>query len=651
MVRIMSEFALGDVSLIEPQYRPSAALPVHSVREYDKLYEWSISHLGEYWASVARELEWITPWVADIQGSLPEFRFFTGGTANVSVNCIDRHAVANGNKVALIWRSETGETRQWTYQELLEETAHFAYSLQKMGVRKGDVVAIFLPNLLETFAAVHACYRIGAIYNIVFSGFSPDALFDRLVETQPKIVVTADGTYRRGRVVPLKTALDKVVDRLPSIEHVIVVRRTGEAIPMTEPRDIYWHDVIDPQGPLAQPIPVEANEPGFIIYTSGTTSRPKGLVHSGMGFLVGTYHNVRYSLDLGPDDIYWCTADTGWLTFPIFELVGGLANGVTAVVYEGAMDFPDPSTFYRIMAEYHVTKIFTAPTWLRMLARFGPELPASYDLSSLKLIGLVGEPLDPATWHWVQEHIGTGHVDINNTYGQSETGSAWVSSVAGVTPMKPGSCGSALPGHAFQVVDGSGQPVGVNQKGVLTLTAPFPALARSIWHDADRFRQQYFSEFPGQYTTSDSAVQDDDGHLWILGRVDDVINVAAHRLSTMEMESAILNLGGIAESAVIGIDDNVKGQVPVAFITLRAGVDEGHWETRVTDQVSENIGAIAKPAQVFVVDAMPKTRSGKIVRRLLKEILLSGNVTGDITGLENPEVIDALCLRIHPQDH
>lgn len=645
-----TRFALGEVPLIPPQYQPSARIPVRTPGEYQQLYQSSIQHLGEYWASVAQDLQWMTPWTADMEGGLPDFRFFTGGTANVSVNCIDRFAAADGGKTALIWRSETGEERQWTYQQLLGETARFAYSLQEMGIRKGDVVAIFLPNLLETFAAVHACYRIGAIYNIVFSGFSPEALFDRLVDTQPRVVVTADGTYRRGRVVALKTALDKVIDRLPSIEHVVVVRRTREDVAMTRPRDIYWDEVFSPSGPMADPVPVEANEPGFIIYTSGTTSRPKGLVHSAMGFLAGTYHNVRYSLDLGKDDIYWCTADTGWLTFPIFELVGGLANGVTALVYEGAMDYPDPSAFYQIMAQHHVTKIFTAPTWLRMLARFGPELPAAYDLSALKLIGLVGEPLDPATWYWVQQHIGTGRVDINNTYGQSETGSAWVSSVAGVTPMKPGSCGTALPGHAFQIVDPSGRPVAANETGVLTLTAPFPALARTIWQDPDRFRHQYFAEFPGSYTTFDSAVQDEDGHLWILGRVDDVINVAAHRLSTMEMESAILNLEGIAESAVIGIDDALKGQVPVAFITVRPGSGiDGEWGIRVADQVSENIGAIAKPAQVFVVDAMPKTRSGKIVRRLLKEILLSGGVTGDITGLENPEVIDELCLKIHPE--
>ncbi|POB09125.1 acetate--CoA ligase [Sulfobacillus sp. hq2] len=646
----MSEFALGDVPLIAPHYQPSGLMPIKTMDEYRVLYQQSIENLGQYWAKVAHELEWMEPWQVDMEGSLPDFRFFSGGTTNVSVNCIDRHARANGAKTALIWRSETGERREWTYQQLLSETARFATSLKAMGVGKGDVVAIFLPNLLETFAAVHACYRIGAIYNIVFSGFSPEALFDRLIDTQPRVVVTADGTFRRGRVVPLKAALDKVIDRLPSIEHVVVIRRTGQDVTMRAPRDIYWHEAFNDNTPLADPVPVEANEPGFIIYTSGTTSRPKGLVHSGVGFLVGTYHNVRYSLDIRPEDVYWCTADTGWLTFPIFELVGGLAHGVTAIVYEGAMDYPNPSTFYQIMAEHRVTKIFTAPTWLRMLARYGPDLPAAYDLSPLELIGLVGEPLDPATWQWVQRHVGAGQVDINNTYGQSETGSAWVSSVAGVTPLKPGSCGCALPGHSYAIVDAKGQPVATNGTGILTITAPFPALARTIWHDPERFTTQYFSQFPGQYTTFDSAVQDRDEQLWILGRVDDVINVAAHRLSTMEMESAILDLDGVAESAVIGVDDAVKGQVPVAFITTRqATITADEWTHRVTEQIAENIGAIAKPAQVFVVDAMPKTRSGKIVRRLLKEILLSGEVKGDITGLENPEVIDALCATIRPE--
>jgi acetyl-CoA synthetase len=549
-----------------------------------------------------------------------------------------------------LWCSETGEERRWTYQQLLEETARFAYSLQEMGVGKGDVVAIFLPNLLETFAAVHACYRLGAIYNIVFSGFSPNALYERLVDTQPKIVVTADGTYRRGNIFGLKDTLDKVVDRLPSIQHVVVVIRTGQTISMTYPRDIYWDEAFSSSTPLAGAVPVEANDPGFIIYTSGTTSRPKGLVHSAMGFLVGTYHNVKYSLDLGPDDVYWCTADAGWLTFPIFELVGGLAHGVTAIVYEGAMDYPDPGRFYSIMEKYRITKIFTAPTWLRMLAKYGQELASGFDLSSLQLIGLVGEPLDPVTWQWVREHIGNGHVDINNTYGQSETGSAWVSSIAGVTPMKPGSCGYALPGHAFQIVDSAGKPLGQNAVGTLTLTAPFPALARTLWRDEERFVDQYFADYPGRYSTFDSAVEDGDHHLWILGRTDDVINVAAHRLSTMEMESAILRVNGVAESAVIGVADSLKGQVPVAFVTVREGTaSEVPWSQRVEEQVSQSIGAIARPSRVIVVGAMPKTRSGKIVRRLLKEILLSGDVSGDTTGLENPEVIEALRSQIHPQ--
>ncbi len=643
----MDQFLLGNQAEIKPEYLPSARIGIRTMEQYRAVYGESVRNLGGYWSTVAAELEWSIPWDEELAGELPHFEFFKGGYSNVSVNCIDRHALKRGDQCALIWSSETGEERRWTYQQLLEETARFASRLQEFGVGKGDVVAIFLPNLLETFAAVHACYRVGAVYNIVFSGFSADALYDRLVDTQPKVVVTADGTYRRGKIIGLKDTLDRVVDRLPSIRHVVVVRRSRVDIAMTRPRDVYWDEIVLSTTALADPVPVEANDPGFIIYTSGTTSRPKGLVHSALGFLVGTYHNVKYSLDLGPEDVYWCTADVGWLTFPIFELVGALANGVTAVVYEGAMDFPDPSRFYRMLEQYRINKIFTAPTWLRMLARYGTKVASGFDMASLQLIGLVGEPLDPVTWRWVKEHIGNGHVDINNTYGQSETGSAWVSSIAGVTPMKPGSCGLALPGHAFQILDDAGRSLGPNTVGTLALSAPFPALARTLWHDDARFQSQYFSDFRGRYSTFDSAVEDFQHHLWILGRTDDVINVAAHRLSTMEMESAILRVEGVAESAVIGIDDTLKGQVPVAFVTVSGDAPPAKsWVSQVQDQVAENIGSIARPSQVIVVEAMPKTRSGKIVRRLLKEILLSGDVAGDITGLENPEVIEALRAQI-----
>ncbi len=638
-----SSFTLGDVPRISPAYTPSSRLPISSENDYPAFYQESIADIGKYWADVAGELEWNAPWTTTLTGDLPRFQFFKDGRINVSVNCIDRHARRNPHRRALIWISETGEERIWTYEELLDQTARMASFLHQQGVQAGDVVGIFLPNLLETFAAVHACYRLGAIYNIIFSGFSPEALYDRLVNTRPSVVITADATYRRGRLIPLKQTLDQVLDRVPSVKHVVVVRRANNGVQMKAPRDRFWDEILMDVKTRRDPVYMEANEPGFIIYTSGTTSKPKGLVHSAAGFLVGAYHNVKMSLDLGEGDVYWCTADTGWLTFPIFEIVGALAHGVSAIVYEGAMDHPTPAHFYEILTQHHVTKIFTAPTWLRMLARFGESLTRDYPLPDLKLIGLVGEPLDASTWYWIREHIGSGQVDINNTYGQTETGSAWASGIAGVSAMKPGSCGPALPGHAYQVVDDKGRALEANIPGTLVITKPFPTLARTIWNDPERYDSQYFTQFPGQYNTFDTALHDLDGHIWVLGRIDDVINVSAHRLSTMEMESAILELPGVAEAAVIGFDDNIKGQVPIVFVTLREeSLKQEDWTQKIQEQLSRQIGTIARPSQVYVVDAMPKTRSGKIVRRLLKEIVKTGTVQGDITGMENPEIVDTL---------
>lgn len=610
--------------------------------ECQDFYKESLNKGGEYWASVAGELQWMEPWRETMRGQLPDFQFFVGGQMNVSVNCVDRHAQQTPNKAALIGIAEDGRERTWTYGELYDATARFASALQGMGVKKGDVVAIFLPNLLETFAAVHACYRIGAIYNIIFSGFSQSALYDRLQETAAKVVITADESVRRGRRFPLKATLDGIIDQLPTIEQVVVVRRTRAAVAMKPGRDAYWDEWMARVNQLADPAPIEANEPGFIIFTSGTNSKPKGLVHSGVGFLVGAYHNVKYSLDLGPEDVYWCTADVGWLTFPIFELVGALAHGATAIVYEGALDYPQPNRFYQILENYRVTKVFTAPTLLRMLARYGEDVVKPHDLSQLSLISLVGEPLDATTWHWVRDHVGSGDVEINNTYGQSETGSAWTSSVVGVTSAKPGSCGLALPGHSARIVDEAGSVVPKGAAGHLVIQEPFPALARSIWRDHDRYLSTYFTLGVG-YQTYDAAVIDDDGHIWVLGRMDDVINVSAHRLSTMEMESAVLEIAYIAEAAVIGVHDPIKGEVPVVVASLRQGQNVKEISlSEISRRIVDVIGSIARPSQIYLVDAMPKTRSGKIMRRLLKEIITTHSIQGDVTGLEDVSIVPRL---------
>ncbi len=632
---------------LQPPPRPSSGrLPIRGLEDYHRVYAQALDDLGAYWAGVAGELEWLSGWPPSppLSGDLAEgFSFFPGAKGNVSVNCIDRHARRDPRRPAVHWIGEDGAQRSWTYAELLEQTATFAQALRDLGVRQGEVVSVFLPNLLETFAAVHACLRIGAIYNVVFSGFSAQALADRVVDTGARVVVTADESFRRGRRIPLKATLDSVLHLLPSVEHVVVVRRTGSRdVPMRAGRDVYWDELLAAAKGRAAPVAMEANEPGFIIYTSGTTAKPKGLVHAGIGFLVGAYHNVRYALDLGPEDVYWCTADVGWLTFPIFELVGATACGATMLAYEGAVDHPDVGRFYRTVEEWGVTKIFTAPTLLRMLAHKGAEWPARHDLSSLRLVSLVGEPLDAKTWHWVHEHVGGGALEINNTYGQSETGSAWTSSIVGATPAKPGSCGLPLPGHAYAILGEDGSPVAKGAVGRLVLTQPFPSLCRDIWNDPGRYRTQYFKEFGSdRYDTADAALEDDDGHLWVVGRVDGVINVAAHRLSTMEMESALIAVPGVAEAAVVGVDDETKGQVPVAFVTLSAeGARPG--EEELVQSLVTAIGPISRPRRVYVVSAMPKTRSGKIVRRLLRELVMTGDVRGDLTGLEDPEVVPQL---------
>jgi len=635
-----------DSMLVPPPRPPSGRMSVKTVQDYRQRYRESLADPGGYWADVADELEWSSGWPPSeaMTGDLARgFRFFPGATGNVSVSCVDRHARTTPAKVAVHWLGEDGAEESWTYAELAEQVGRFAQALVDLGVGRGDVVAIFLPNLLETFAAVHACLRIGAIYNIVFSGFSPQALADRVVDTGAKVVVTADETLRRGRSIPLKVTLDQVLFQLPSVKHVVVVRRTGSHVPMAAGRDHYYDELLAATDRLAPPVDMEANDPGFIIYTSGTSAKPKGLVHSGLGFLVGTYHNVRMALDLGPEDVYWCTADAGWLTFPIFELIGATACGATMLAVEGALDHPGPERVYQILEDYHVTKLFTAPTLLRMLARHGPELAARHDLSALGLLALVGEPLDATTWHWVHEHVGHGRLEINNTYGQSETGSAWTSSVVGVTPAKPGSCGMPLPGHAYEILDEEGNLAPVGNVGHLTLTAPFPALFRDIWRDPGRYRTQYFSTFgPDHYDSADAALEDPDGHIWVVGRVDGVINVAAHRLSTMEMESALLEVDGVAEAAVIGVEDATKGQVPEVFVTLSASASPAPTEEMLIQRLVEVIGPIARPRRVHVLSTMPRTRSGKIVRRLLSEMVVDGTTSGDTSGLEDLEVLDKL---------
>jgi len=592
---------------------------------------------------VASELDGFKKWDKDLEGDLGKFEFFVNGYSNVSFNCIDRHAMKTPQKTAIIWLSEDGLRQSITYRDLMLQTAKFAKGLADEGVKMGDVVTIFLPNRIEAFIAAHACFRIGAIYNIIFSGFSAKALLDRMKETNPKVVITTDSSLRRGRKINLKETLDSIISEVPSVKKVIIIKRDGKHDLNRGEREVYYDDFMSGITGYAEPVPIEANAPGFVIYTSGTTAKPKGVVHSGIGFLVGSYHNVKYALDLGPEDIFWCTADVGWLTFPIFELVGGLAHGATVIAYEGALDYPDIRHFYSIIQDFKVTKLFTAPTFLRMLARNGSDVASGYDLSSLRLISLVGEPLDVKTWKWVYNDLGHGRIEINNTYGQTETGSAWTSSLVGVTGARPGSCGLPLPGHSFDILDEGGQPVENGRIGTLVLRKPFPSLARGIWKDPQRYFKEYLSVFPGNYCTYDSAVRDRYGHIWVLGRTDDVINVSGHRISTMEMEDAIMSIPEVSEAAVVGVDHAIKGMSTAVFVTLGNGIDlPADLGKRIQDEIARRIGNYAKPESVYVIPEMPKTRSGKIMRRLLREIVISNKVSGDLTGLEDPGVISRI---------
>jgi len=596
-----------------------------------------------YWAGIAHELEWFSPWERTLEGEFPQFRYFVGGRSNVSLNCVDRHARKTPDKVAFYWEREDGAREAWTYSQLLEAVSRFASVLKRLGVRKGDRVGVYMANIPEAFVACHACYRIGAIYGVIFAGFSAQAVHERLLDARPKVVVAADASIRRGKRVVLKETLDQALVGVDSIEKVVVVRRMGGEIPMTPGRDLWYSDLMAKANADCPPEPMEANEPGFIIHTSGTSAKPKGLIHAGLGFLVGVYANTKWSLLPQPDDVMWCTADVGWLTFPIWALVGGLAHGATLVAYEGALDWPDAGHFYEVVDRLGVSKIFTAPTALRMLRRAGDAWMQGHDLSRLTLISCVGEPLDPDTWYWSRDVLGGGHIFFNNTYGQTETGTGWTSSMVGMTPTKPGSCGHALPGYQAEVVDESGKPLPPGELGVLTLTAPFPSMVRNVWGDPERYISTYFSRFPGSYNSFDASIIDPDGQVWVTGRVDDVINVAAHRIGTMELEAALIGHPDVSEAAVISVPDPVKGELPLAFVVLRSGAQAtAALENELIQRIATELGAFAKPQRVILTTTLPRTRSGKIMRRLLRDLAREGKVKGDVSALENPDAIDMI---------
>jgi acetyl-CoA synthetase len=586
-----------------------------------------------YWEWVARQHRWMSPWQTVRTGEFGDFRYFAGGTLNVADNCVDRWAEdpATAERTAVIWEGEPGESRSVSYAELATEVSALAAGLLALGVRKGDVVAIYMPNLVEAFTAVHACNRIGAIYTILFSGFGEEAVASRLAASRAQVVVVADASYRRGKRIPLLETLRAARARTPSVQHVVVVDRTGDAVPLGDGEHGYAELVAaHPEGTPA--IPLDPNEAAFLIFTSGTESKPKGVVHSVGGFLLGTWANARWQVGLEPGDVYWVAADVGWLTFPIQAVVGGLANGMTVACYEGALDHPDTARFYDICERHQVTKVLAAPTVLRMLRKWGDDLAAAHPLPDLKLITVQGEPLDGDTFTWATETL---RVPIINAYGQTETGSTWTYPVYGVESLKAGSTGTPVPGHRYTVLDDDGRPVPPGVKGHLVLTSPFPTLARTVWDDHQRYLDTYFSRFPGYYATNDEAVVDADGHLWVLGRADDVINVAAHRISTMEIEAVVGAHSQVAEVAVVGVPHHTKGTVPIAFVTLRAGTPTD-LATDLRKLVVSELGGYAQLDAVYITGAMPKTRTGKIMRRLLRDMVVHGEPSGDTSAMEDP---------------
>jgi acetyl-CoA synthetase len=605
-----------------------------------------------FWEAQAGELEWFTKWNTVLEWKPPHAQWFLGGTLNVSVNCVDRHVkTARRNKAALIWEGEPGDQRTLTYGDLHIEVQKFANVLKKFGVGRGDRVTIYLPLIPETAIAMLACTRIGAIHSVVFGGFSPESLRDRINDQDAKLLITADGGYRRGSVVPLKRNSDKALEECPSIEHVIVVqRRPGPGgvdesfAEMREGRDHWWHAVMKDAKATCEPAQMDAEDVLYILYTSGTTGKPKGIVHTTGGYLVGVTTTTKLVFDLKEEDVFWCTADVGWVTGHSYLVYGPLANGATCVMYEGAPDWPEKDRFWDICERHGVTILYTAPTAIRAFMKWGDQHPAKHDLSRLRLLGSVGEPINPEAWMWYQEHIGGGRCPIVDTWWQTETGAIVISPLPGVTETKPGSATMPLPGYRAALLDAKANEINVGG-GLLALTYPWPSMLRTIWGDDDRYVQTYFSKWPGRpnlYFAGDGAKRDDDGYYWILGRVDDVLNVAGHRIGTMEVESALVEHPAVAEAAVVGRSHELKGQALAAFVTLREGFKQSPGLVdELRNFVGEKIGAIAKPDDILFSADLPKTRSGKIMRRLLRDIA-EGRALGDTTTLADPNVVAAL---------
>jgi acetyl-CoA synthetase len=617
---------------------------VRSIEQYRELYREAEEHPEEFWANLAeREIHWFEKWSNVMEWAPPFVKWFTGGKTNVAYNCLDRHLLSSRkNKAAIIWEGEPGDQRTLTYQELYRLVCRFANVLKSRGLVAGDRAILYMPMVPELPVAMLACARLGITHSVVFGGFSAEALRARIQDLGAKAVITADGGWRRGKPVGLKAIADEALEGC-DVRDVIVLRRTGLPVQMLEGRDHWWHDLDETVGEECPAVPLDSEHPLFVLYTSGTTGQPKGILHSTAGYLLQVSMTMKWVFDLREEDTYWCTADIGWVTGHSYIVYGPLAAGATTLMYEGAPDFPQFDRWWRIVEKHRVNILYTSPTAIRSLLRQGDQWPNSHDLSSLRLLGSVGEPINPAAWEWYYRVIGKERCPIVDTWWQTETGAILISPMPGAVPLKPGSATLPLPGIIVDVVDFSGKPVAAGEKGFLVIRRPWPAMIRTILNDPKRYEDQYWRRVTGAYFTGDAARRDEDGYLWILGRVDDVINVSGHRLSTMEVESAIVRHPSVAEAAVVGRPDEITGQAVCAFVTLKTG----NWDHRdlgkeLSQWVAHEIGGFARPAEIRFTDALPKTRSGKIMRRLLREIVTTHSVTGDVTTLEDIGVISRL---------
>ncbi len=625
-------------------FEPPSGFVERALVSDTSIYERAEADPEGFWAEQAERLTWFRKWDTVMNWTPPWVKWFEGGTLNASYNCLDRHVEAGGgDKVAYHWEGEPGETRTITYTDLYEEVCRFANGLKSLGVKRGDRVAIYLGMIPELPVAMLACARIGAAHSVVFGGFSAEALKDRINDAEAKVLITADGGYRRGGVVPLKASADEAVKDTPSIEHVVTVRRTGGEHSFTPGRDVWYHELIADQPAECEPEQMGAEDLLYLLYTSGTTGKPKGIAHTTGGYMTQVTATHRMIFDIHEDDVYWCAADIGWVTGHSYIVYGPLANHTTGVIYEGAPDWPDKDRLWQIVEKYKATILYTAPTAIRAFMQWGTEFPQKHDLSSLRLLGSVGEPINPEAWVWYWKYIGTERCPIVDTWWQTETGAILITPLPGLTSLKPGSATNPFPGISADIVDEAGVSVPPGGGGYLVLRRPWPSIARTIWGDDDRYVQTYFSKYgPDVYVAGDGCRRDEDGYFWLLGRIDDVMNVAGHRLSTYEIESALVDNQKVAEAAVVSRPDDLKGEGIVAFVTLKSGIeasDEVLKELR--EHVSKMIGPIAKPDNIIFTPDLPKTRSGKIMRRLLRDVA-RGNVLGDVTTLANAEIVEGI---------